>query len=226
MLNSRKNWVSIILIVVFSCVIMGYVDAVLKPDYAVKSIIKIMLFLTLPALYAYFSREISFRALFKFDKKSLKFAMLLGIGVFIFILGSYFLIGPYFDFTQVTGALQNNMGVNAGNFVFVAIYISIINSLLEEFFFRGFAFLTLKKLAGRRLAYLFSAGAFAVYHIAMMTSWFTIPLFVLLIASLFVAGVLFNWLNERNGNIYASWMVHMCANLAINTIGFILFGII
>ncbi|MFD1134559.1 CPBP family intramembrane glutamic endopeptidase [Paenibacillus urinalis] len=226
MLNSRKNLVSIILIVVFSCVVMGYVDAVLKPDYTVKSIIKIILFLTLPALYAYFSREVSFRALFKFDKKSLKFAMLLGIGVFIIILGSYFLIGPYFDFTQVTGALQNNMGVNAGNFVFVAIYISIVNSLLEEFFFRGFAFLTLKKLAGRRFAYLFSAGAFAVYHIAMMTSWFTIALFVLLIASLFVAGVIFNWLNERNGNIYASWMVHMCANLAINTIGFILFGII
>ena len=32
------------------------------------------------------------------------------------------------------------MGVNAGNFVFVALYISIVNSLLEEFFFRGFAF--------------------------------------------------------------------------------------
>ncbi|MCM3127035.1 MULTISPECIES: CPBP family intramembrane glutamic endopeptidase [unclassified Paenibacillus] len=226
MVNTRKNWISIILIVVFSCAVMGYVDAVLKPDYAVKSIIKIILFLTLPALYAYYSKGVSFRALFKFDKKSIRFAILLGIGVFIFILGSYFLIGPYFDFTQVTGALQDNMGVHAGNFVLVAIYISIVNSLLEEFFFRGFAFLTLKKLASRRFAYLFSSGAFAVYHIAMMTSWFTISLFVLLIVSLFVAGVLFNWLNERNGNIYASWMVHMCANLAINTIGFILFGII
>lgn len=226
MVNTRKNWISIILIVVFSCAVMGYVDAVLKPDYAVKSIIKIILFLTLPALYAYYSKGVSFRALFKFDKKSIRFAILLGIGVFIFILGSYFLIGPYFDFTQVTEALQDNMGVHAGNFVLVAIYISIVNSLLEEFFFRGFAFLTLKKLASRRFAYLFSSGAFAVYHIAMMTSWFTISLFVLLIVSLFVAGVLFNWLNERNGNIYASWMVHMCANLAINTIGFILFGII
>jgi membrane protease YdiL (CAAX protease family) len=153
-------------------------------------------------------------------------SLLLGFGVFILILSGYFLMGPLFDFTHVTGALQENMGVNAGNFVLVALYISIVNSLLEEFFFRGFAFFTLKKLVGRRFAYLFSAGAFAVYHIAIMTSWFSIGLFLLLIVSLVMAGLLFNWLNERNGNIYASWMVHMFANLAINTIGFILFGII
>ncbi|WP_326095717.1 CPBP family glutamic-type intramembrane protease [Paenibacillus lautus] len=84
----------------------------------------------------------------------------------------------------------------------------------------------LKEQVGRRFAYLFSAGAFAVYHVAMMSSWFPVGLFLLLIAGLVVAGLLFNWLNERSGNIYASWMVHMFANLAINTIGFMLFGII
>ncbi|MCM3782526.1 CPBP family intramembrane metalloprotease [Neobacillus mesonae] len=226
MIKSRKNLISIILIIILSCIVMALVDAVLRPDYAVKSLIKWLLFLILPACYAFYTKEVSFVELFKFDKKSIKFAVLLGAAVFTLIMGSYILLGPYLDLTQITGALQSNMGVNAENFVFVAIYISIVNSLLEEFFFRGFAFLTLKSLTGRKFAYLFSAGAFAVYHIAMMTSWFTIPLFILMIVSLFAAGLLFNWLNEKAGNIYASWMVHMCANLAINTIGFILFGLI
>jgi hypothetical protein len=38
--------------------------------------------------------------------------------------------------------------------------------------------------------------------------------------------VIFNILNEKSENIYASWLSHMFANFAINTIGFILFGII
>lgn len=225
-MTTRKNVITMVLMIVLGCIAMAYVDAVIRPDYAVKSVIKIVIFLTLPLGFCWIHRDISFRALFKLERKGGVFSVLLGLGVFVFILGSYFLLGPYFDLSQITESLESNIGVNAGNFIFVAIYISIVNSLLEEFFFRGFAFLTLKKLTGRKFAYIFSAGAFAVYHIAMMTSWFTIPLFLLLIISLFVAGLLFNWLNERNGNIYTSWMVHMCANLAINTIGFILFGLI
>jgi uncharacterized protein len=225
-MRSRRKIVSLLTIIVLSCLAMSLVDAVIRPDYAVKSAIKIILFLTLPIGYALIAGGVPFRRLFIFEKKGLLMSLLLGFGVFTLILGGYFLLSPLLDFTNVTGALQDNMGVNAGNFVFVALYISIANSLLEEFFFRGFAFFTLKEQVGRRFAYLFSAGAFAVYHIAMMSSWFSVGLFLLLIAGLVVAGLLFNWLNERSGNIYASWMVHMFANLAINTIGFMLFGII
>lgn len=42
---------------------------------------------------------------------------------------------------------------------------------------------------------------------------------------LFLGGLIFNYLNEKCKNIYPSWLVHMCANFATNTIGFILFGI-
>ncbi|NMO95148.1 hypothetical protein [Paenibacillus lemnae] len=103
----KQNTKSIVLLVTAACILMAVVDAVITPDYLYKSIIKVMLFLTLPVLYARISKEVSFRPLFRFEKK----------------------------------------------------------------------------------------------------------------------GLLFNWLNEKNGNIYASWMVHMCANLAINTIGFMLFEI-
>ena len=43
---------------------------------------------------------------------------------------------------------------------------------------------------------------------------------------LIVGGLIFNALNDKFGNIYPSWFVHMAANFAINTIGFILFGIV
>jgi membrane protease YdiL (CAAX protease family) len=131
-----------------------------------------------------------------------------------------------FDFSQVAEAITGSSGVDQKEFVWVALYISFVNSLVEEIFFRGFGFLLLSRFTTRRTAYVFSAAAFSLYHVAIMSSWFSFYLFLLLLISLFVAGLLFNRINEKSGTIYPSWLVHMCANFAINTIGFILFGIL
>ena len=223
---SKKETLLVVTLVLIGCSIMAFIDGVISPSYYIKSLIKLILFLVLPFTYCLLSKQISFKSLFYFNKKEFLFSLVLGISVYIFILGSYFILGPYFDLSNITLSLQNNIGVNKGNFAFVALYISFINSLLEEFFFRGFAFLGLKKVSSKRFAYIFSSSAFALYHVAFMVDWFAPPLFILMVAGLFIAGMLFNWLNDRNGNIYSSWLVHMFANFSINTIGFILFGIL
>lgn len=225
-MTKKRRLIFIISIVIIGCLIMSWVDAVLSPNYAVKSVIKLILFLLLPLGYSLYDKEISLANLFIMDKRGIIFSLLLGIGVYVLILLAYFILGPFFDLSNITGTLQNNIGVNRDNFVVVAIYISFINSLLEEFFFRGFSFICLKKFSSRKFAHVFSAAIFSTYHIAIMRSWFTPLLFVLLITSLFVAGLLFNWLNEKFDNIYPSWIVHIGANLGINTIGFMLFGIL
>ncbi|MDR5660009.1 CPBP family intramembrane glutamic endopeptidase [Serpentinicella sp. ANB-PHB4] len=222
----KKSGIYIGIIVLIGCLIMAWIDAILMPNYAVKSAIKLVLFILLPLIYAKSNKQVSLRDLFILKPKAFLYSLMLGFIVYISILGAYFLLGPYFDFSNITKTLENNIGVNKSNFVFVAIYISIINSFLEEFFFRGFAFLTLKRVTSRKFAYIFSATAFSLYHVAIMTNWFTPGLFILLIASLFFSGLLFNWLNEKSGTIYSSWLVHMCANLAINTVGFMLFEIL
>lgn len=225
-MERKKSVTAIFILVILGCLIMAWVDSILSPNYAIKSTIKLILFLLIPVSYALIDQNTSFRKLFKLKNGKKAFPIALGIGVYCFILGSYFLIGPYFDFSNITATLESSIGVSKSNFIFVALYISIINSLLEEFFFRGFAFLSLKKVISRKVAYVFSAGAFSLYHVAIMTSWFSPLLFIIIIISLFIAGLLFNWVNEKSNTIYPSWMIHLSANLAINTIGFILFDII
>lgn len=219
-----SNKTLIVATVITACLIMALVDAVISPPYAVKSLIKILLFLGLPLFISYRDKSLNTVALFQFNKKSICNALLLGMGLYIFIIAAYFIIGPYFDMSMVTKSLESSIGVNKHNFLFVAAYISLINSLLEEFFFRGFAFITLKRTSHRRFSYVFSSLAFALYHVAIMTNWFGIPLYLLLIIGLFIGGIIFNWLNEKYNNIYSSWLVHMFANFAINTVGCILFG--
>ncbi len=226
MKNNRKKSILIVALIVIFCVLMAVIDGVFKASYFIKSSIKLVLFLILPAIYSLYYKDMRIKEMFKPEKSLIKTAMLLGISVYIIILGGYLLLKNIFDFSAITDSLTKNIGVTGENFIFVSLYISFINSLLEEFFFRGFAFLTLKRIIGRKFAYLFSAAVFAIYHIAMMIGWFGLEVFLIVMAGLFAGGLIFNYLNEKSATIYPSWLVHMFANFAINTIGFMLFGII
>lgn len=225
-MNNKKRIAAIVTIVVLSCVLLAIIDGVIQPRYLIKSGMKLILFLAIPFMYSLFDRKMHLKDLFKINKRGMRTALIMCIPVYVVIVVSYLLLKDVFDFSAVTKSLTHNIGVNRDNFLTVSIYISFINSLAEEFFFRGFAFLTLKRISSYKAANIFSAAAFALYHIAIMTGWFSAGIFVITIAGLFAGGMVFNYLNARSDNIYTSWFVHMFANFAINTIGFMLFGII
>ena len=212
------------ILVIIACIVMCIVDAVIQPGYAIKSAIKIIMFLLIPIVYGLFLKEFNIKNLMKPDKKGLCIALCLGFLIYGVVLGAYWIFKDVFDFSALTGSLNETTGVNKSNFIWVAIYISFVNSLLEEFFFRGFSFITLKKLTSRRFAYVFSSMAFALYHIAMMIGWFGLPVILISLVGLFIGGMIFNRFDEKSENIYLSWLIHMFANFATNTIGFILFA--
>ena len=212
----------LILVALAAYGIMAVVDGIIQPGYAAKSAIKIALFLGLPLLTVKFCPGITLKGLFRFQRKGFLSALLLGLGVYGVILGGYFLVRNFYDFSGIAGTLSQNAGVNRDNFLFVSLYISFVNSLLEEFFFRGFLFMNLKPSPGKGFAHGFSSILFAAYHVAMMVGWFSPWLFALVMAGLAIGSVIFNTMNEKLGAIYPSWLTHMFANFAINTIGFML----
>lgn len=224
----NKKSISIVAtLVIFSLVVTG-VDAILHPNYFVKIPIKIIFFLALPMLFFLINKSDfkEFKRLFIFKKSGILKSLLLGLGVYAVIVGGYLLTKNIIDFSNVTSSLTSGMGITADNFIYVSLYISLINSFLEEFFFRGYGFMTLKKYTNRKIAYIFSSAMFAVYHVGMLIGMFGIGALALLLFGLILGGCIFNYLNEINDNIYSSWFVHMFANFAINTVGFILFGVL
>lgn len=225
--NIDKTKQGIMVISVLSLVGMFIVDYFIQPGYLMKSMIKIILFLIIPLTFIKLDKSISINEYFSISsKKQLLISLGLGICVYIIILGAYFILKSFINLDNIKDILLESLNVDKDNFVFVALYISFINSLLEEFFFRGFIFLGLLKISGRFNAYVLSAFAFAIYHVAIMVGWFSIALFLVALSGLFIGALIFNYLNEKNINIYNSWLVHMFANFAINTVGFIMFGII
>ncbi len=223
--NAKSIYV-IFALFVFSLAVT-YIDAFVHPPYFSKIPIKILFFLVLPLFYFVFNKEAfgDFKALFRFRKKGIRMSLLLGLGIYAVIVSGFFITRGIFDYSAVTSSLNSGMGITKDNFIYVALYISLMNSFLEEFFFRGFGFIIMKKYTSRIFAYLFSPILFAVYHVGMTAGMFDILLLILILLGLVAGGLIFNYLNEKNGNIYSSWFTHMFANFAINTVGFVLFSV-
>ncbi len=197
--------------------LMGLVEVFIARTYAIKALYKLVIFIGIPLLINHKSPFIDRDKLFKTRGKSIFLFLGLGLGIFLIIVLSYKLLGSFIDFSQVAGNLKDNMGVEKENFIYVALYISLINSFIEEFVFRGLGYLNLgdeKKLGWE------GALIFSFYHLAIMRGWFNPLIFSLSLLALFIAGLFFNLLDRKSGNIYLSYTVHMFANLAINFIGY------
>ena len=206
------------------CLLMSAIELIFTPTYFVKAAIKLILFVLVPISVVMVRKEKHIFAFFKPNKSTLLPMLLFGVIMYAFILGAYFLLGKYFDLSGITASLDG-IGVTKSNFLFVALYIAVCNSFLEEFIFRGFGFIGLSDKIGEKWACMFSALCFALYHITMMIGWYSIWLTALIIFALFVGGVILNLLDRKCKTLYPAWIVHIFANLAINTIGAILFGI-
>ena len=225
-MTNRTRAIAIIFIVLTACAVMALVDGVISPPYAIKSAIKLVFFVLIPMVYMVGSRDVRFRKFLTPSKKRLLPAFALGVGVYGVIVGGYFLLRGVIDFSGITDSLVNGAGVTRDNFLYVAVYISVVNSFCEELLFRGLAFGVLGGVLSRKVSYLFSALTFAVYHVAMMSGWFSPVVFVLMIAGLALGGVFFNRVDDGADSIYPSWIIHLFANLGINTVGVILFGMV
>ena len=81
-MSNRRNTFFIVTIVIFGCIIMGWVDSVLSPNYRTKSIIKLFTFLLLPIGFIIIKKDITLKDLFKIDKRSIKSSLILGVGVY------------------------------------------------------------------------------------------------------------------------------------------------
>ena len=210
---NRKTWITPAVAAV--CAAMWLVETVIQPGYLVKSAIKVTLFLGAVLALADLRRL--------FSPAGLGRVLWMGAGVYAVVLGAFFLFRPFLDLDAIAAGLVGKEGVSRENFLWVALYISLVNSLLEELLFRGLAYLGLR--CRSRFAGVFSAAAFSAYHVGILSGWFSWWIYGLCLLGLFVGGLIFNWL-DREGSILPSWLVHAAANLAINTIGAIMFGMI
>ena len=218
--NSREI-LSIIFLVNICCIIMAIIETIVEPVYFVKSFIKIIVFLLLPLICFKILNIKIFAKSFKLNKKRIIKLLLLGLLIYAIIMSAYFLTRNIIDYSSLVKSLTTDQKVSSNQFIFVSLYISFCNSFLEEFLFRYISFIKLSKYIKKIPAYIFSSISFAIYHIAMIGSSFNLILLTLSLLCLTIGGLIFNYVDDKDNNIYNSWIIHMFANFALMTIWYI-----
>lgn len=202
-----------------SLIVLYYVDHSLQPGYWIKSLVKLALFGLVPA-YVLYRHHFQLKQLLAFKEVKQSFYALC-LGIIAVILMGYFILTQFTSLTNIPDLLNQQVKVNLSNFLWVSLYIILINAFLEEFFFR---FLLIKVLATRKywIAQLLSAFLFALYHVAIIRQWFEPWLFILIVIGLTLVGLLFSALNNKKNGITHSYLIHLSANIGINLVGLIL----
>lgn len=216
-----KKSLWLIMMVIISCIAMAIVEIVIEPIYFIKSILKIIFFLFAPLFFIKLQKERVFTDSFSLNKKSAIKLSGLGLIIYVIIMVAFFMTKGIFDYSTLVNSLSQDQNVSQNSFIWIALYISFCNSLLEEFLFRFVTFIKLSEYTTKKVAYIFSSCMFALYHVAMIGGSFPFPLLVLALIGLAVGGWIFDYVDDKSRNIYNSWVIHMFADFAIMTIWYI-----
>lgn len=106
-------------------------------------------------------------------------------------------------------------------FLALALFYSILHSLMEEYYWRGFVFAELKAMIAPGAAVALSGVAFMLHHVILLWlyfrgTWWLIPV---LAAGVAVGGALWAWLYRRSESLLGPWLSHLLVDAAIMAAG-------
>lgn len=199
-----------------------YVARIWQPTYMVKSAAKAFAFVILPFLASYLlQHEITWLKL-SIDKdvfkKILIKALLFAIACIIFALFASEVISNFFDVTSIVSEVKSRTNASRQLVLASLLYISVVNSLMEEVYFRGFVLVRLQSRFSNRIASWISALFFAAYHLITFRNWFSPSLLILTLSALTLGGLILNYFTLKYRSLLPVWLIHALMNITIFTV--------
>ena len=142
-----------------------------------------------------------------------------GVLMVVCIVGAYVLLGHWVD-TAVMVEQIRSVGLGTlGAYVLGALYWCTINSILEEYVWRWFVFTRCEALMPRGVAVVAAGFFFTVHHVIALAFYFDWRITLLGSLGVFIGGTTWSWLYLRWRNIYAAYVSHVFADLAVFGVG-------
>jgi membrane protease YdiL (CAAX protease family) len=106
-----------------------------------------------------------------------------------------------------------------------ALFLSIVHSLIEEYYWRWFVFGRLKRVVAIWRAHIIAGVAFAAHHLVITTQLFGVFWGLVLGGFVGVGGIMWTLMYDRQRTLAGAWVCHLIVDLGIMAIGYrILFG--
>ncbi len=147
------------------------------------------------------------------SRNGLGLSLVIGLVTAIIFVAFYAACGHLLvDKRAIAEKIQQQFGVTAGTVLLIAPWTIMINSLIEEFFYRGFSFGLIAKQRPL-LGTLLPAAVFTVQHLMFAYHWVGPGIVALLVFSLVEQAMY-----AAADSIVAPWIIHICGDLAMMAI--------
>ncbi|CAN5431273.1 hypothetical protein BH10PLA2_BH10PLA2_21470 [soil metagenome] len=152
--------------------------------------------------------------------------LLLGLLMGTIILTGYWLLdSKRINLPQVRQlALRNGFGTKI-SFLGLALYLTLVNSLLEEYVWRWFVFRRTEEALGSWSAVLLAAAFFTIHHTVALSIQFGWTITLLGSLGVLISGLIWSGCYLRYRSVWPGYLSHILADAAIFLVGWrILFG--
>ncbi len=152
-----------------------------------------------------------------------------GVIFFALTLVAYFFVFEPLDLlsgsSDAISEKINEFGVTSPlSFILMAIYISVLHSFLEEYYWRWFVFRKLREFMGFGASLVISSIGFTLHHIVVIGFYapanFALVLIPLAALSVFCAGAVWAYQYERSGSLWVVWISHLLTDAALMVVGY------
>ena len=152
-------------------------------------------------------------------------AVVTGVFMFAIVVGAYWLFADWIDTAAMAQQITAVGLGSAGVFVLAALYWCTVNSILEEYVWRWFVFTRCEALMPRLAAVVAAGLLFTLHHVIALAFYFDWRVTLLGSIGVFIGGTTWSWLYLRWRNIYAAYVSHVFADIAVFGVGwYLVFG--
>lgn len=195
--------------------LFAFIELFFRPDFIAKTVWFTVLYM-IPAFVLHkFNEHILYSEFFTFPGKPFWNAFALGVGTFMLVRGALSAWPALLSSTYFPQRLHSCMGSYVDMALAVTVYLALADSLMTEFFFRGFSFFNLSHLADKQFSHLFCAVVYTLFSAIRSFGVFSAPLWIGFTVLSFGISLLFTHLYLRTKTIYHSCMIHLGFNLAV-----------
>ncbi len=147
--------------------------------------------------------------------------LLLGVGIVALML--VVLRTPVGDVAFASAGRIRAKALQLGvldHYVPFAIVLSVVHSLIEEYYWRWFVYGRLRSALAAAPAHLLAGASFAAHHVVLTTQYLPFAWGLVLGSLVGVGGIAWSLLYQRQRTLAGAWASHMLVDLGIMAIGF------
>ncbi len=158
----------------------------------------------------------------KHHLRVIPFGLITGGAVFVFavVLYKFTPIGGYLqEFREPIKLKVESFGI-MNHYILFGIFISLIHSLLEEYYWRWYVYGRLSKLISTKWAIVLAGLAFAAHHYVILGQFVSVPGAFIFGTLVWFGGSFWCWQIQKQQSLVGAWVGHALIDILIFYVGY------